>query len=101
KEAARSPYINDLPGGVTAISAISLEPGWKDVSGEIGGWLTGAGYTVRTGGLTVDGLENMTDVSVLFWQTHSGIGVLRADAGPPQPDGGPPVAFSFMTSTVA
>ena len=101
EEAARPPFLNDLPGGVTAISANSLEPGWRDVSGEIGGWLADAGYTVRTGGLKVDDFENMSDLSVLFWQTHSGMGELRADAGARQPDGGPPVAFAFMTSTLA
>lgn len=90
-----------LPGGVNAISAYSLEPGWRNLTGEIGGWLADAGYTVRTGGLTVDDLENMSDISVLFWQTHSGMSQLRPDAGPAQPDGGPPVGFAFMTSTAS
>jgi len=100
-EAERSPQLLDLPGGVKAISANSLEPQWRDVSGEIGGWLADAGYSVQTGPLTVDNFENMSDVSVLFWQTHSGVAELRPDAGTPQPDGGPPTDFAFLTSTVA
>jgi hypothetical protein len=51
--------------------------------------------------MTVDDFENMSNLAVLYWDTHSGMGELRPDAGPAQPDGGPPVDFAFMTSTVA
>jgi len=97
----RPPLLNDLPQNPSAIAAISLEPGWKDVTGEIGTWLTDGGYSVRTGGMRVSDFESMSNVGVLFWQTHSGVSELRPDAGPLQPDGGPPVDFAFMTSTVA
>jgi len=100
-EAARSPFLSDLPGGVRAIIGNSLGPPWRDVSGEIGGWLADAGYAVQSAGFTVDDFENMSDVSVLFWQTHSGEGQLRPDAGTPQPGGGPPVVFSFWTNTAS
>lgn len=90
-----------LPADVSAIAAFSLDPGWTDVTAEIAGYLDDAGYTARAGGLTVDDLMNLSNLGVLFWQTHSGDGELRADAGlPPGPDGGPPSAFAFLTSTV-
>ena len=93
--------LTGMPGSVDAIAAYSLDPGkWTDVTSEISSWLTDAGYTPRTGGLTVDDLLAMSNIGVLFWQTHSGLGELKADAGLPlQPDGGPPVAFSFLTNT--
>jgi len=84
-----------------AIIGNSLGPPWRDVSGEIGGWLADAGYAVQSAGFTVDDFENMSDVSVLFWQTHSGEGQLRPDAGTPPPGGGPPVVFAFWTSTAS
>ena len=99
--AGPSPFVNDLPGGVTAVSATSLETGWTNVSGEIGGWLTNSGYTVKTGALRVSDFEALSNVSVLFWQTHSGEGALRQDAGTPQADGGPPMEFAYLTSTIA
>jgi hypothetical protein len=90
----------DLPASTTAISAFSLEPGWTDVSARIGKWLDNAGYHgVKTGGLTVDDFENMSDVAVLFWQTHSA--TIHGRALSPPEGGVPPEAFAFMTSTIA
>ncbi len=51
----------------------------RDASGTIGGWLGGQGYGVRTSTKpTVEDLEAFSKVGVFFWQTHSGLGELRA-----------------------
>jgi hypothetical protein len=94
---APAPFLEDLPAAPTVIAANSLEPGWTDASGEIGTWLSDAGYTVQRMKLTVDELEQTSNVGVLIWQTHSGEGNVRGQL----PDGGQPVEFSFLTGTVA
>lgn len=87
----RRQLAKDMPANASAYSDYSLDPGgWTDVSNEIGGWLTDSGYTVNSN-LRVNDFENMNNVGVIFWQTHSGEGKLKG--------GG--TDFCYMTSTTA
>lgn len=86
----RRTLAKDMPANPTAYSDISLDPGWTDITSQIGGWLTNCGYTVN-GNLRVSDFEAMNNVGIIFWQTHSAEGNLKG--------GGKD--FAFMTSTVA
>lgn len=86
----RRALAKEMPANPTAYSDFSLDPGWTDVTDQIGGWLTNSGYTVSSK-LRVSDFEAMNNVGVIFWQTHSAEGKVRG--------GG--TDFAFLTSTVA
>jgi hypothetical protein len=102
---------SELPGKVGAITAFNLQP-WifTDSSDRIGGWLAAQAYDVkqRKAELSYSDFQTMTDIGVLFWQTHGAFGELRPlkldAAGKPmlKPDGGPAhlEAFGYMIREV-